>query len=87
MSARASLVNRASMSAQPVSLLCQYSTGILSPREEGGRGGRTEEGGRERRRGEERGGKEQMSAYAVPAVPWSLRKMSVSLFFSILGDR
>lgn len=93
MSARASLVNRASMSAQPVSLLCQYSTGILSPREEGGRGGRTEEGGRERRRGEERGGKEsrgegeQMSAYAVPAVPWSLRKKSVSLFFSILGDR
>lgn len=34
MSARAALVNRASMSAQPVSLLCQYSTGILGPREE-----------------------------------------------------
>lgn len=44
------------MSAQPVSLLCQYNTGILSPGEEGGRegGGRTEEGGGERRREERR---------------------------------
>lgn len=65
MSARAALVNRASMSAQPVSLLCQYCTGILSPSEEGGRGGRTEEGGRERREREDRR-REQMSE--VPAV-------------------
>lgn len=72
MSARAALVNRASMSAQPVSLLCQYSTGILSPREEGGseggRGGRTKEGGRER---EKRGRKREESkcrSYAVPVV-------------------
>lgn len=41
------------MSSEPVSLLCQYGTGILSPGEggregrDGRRGGRAEEGGRE----------------------------------------
>lgn len=85
MSARASLVNRASMSAQPVSLLCQYNTGILGPTEEGGRegrGGRTDRGGRkgERRRGE------QMSVVRGSCGPWSLtKKMSVFHYFSIFG--
>lgn len=89
MSARASLVSRASMSAQPVSLLCQYSTGILSPREEGGegRGGRTEEGGREKRRGEERGGKEgeQMSVVRGSCGPLVIEKnVCVPLFCAIV---
>lgn len=56
MSARASLVNRASMSAQPVSLLCQYNTGILSPERREGEGER-EEGGRVRAEG--RGGEQR----------------------------
>lgn len=84
MSARASLVNRASMSTQPVSLLCQYNTGILSPREEGGRGGgRTEEGGGERGGKERRG--EQMSVVRGSCGPWSLTKMSVFHYFTIFG--
>lgn len=76
MSARAALDNRASMTPQPVSLLCQYNTGILSPREEGGsrggteegagegprKGGRTQEGGRE-------SGAEQMSVVRGPCGP------------------
>lgn len=94
MSARASLVNRASMSAQPVSLLCQYNTGILSPGEEGGRegargreGGRTEEGGGESRRpGEER---EQMSV--VRGFLWSCpvieKNVCVWLFFFLARRR
>lgn len=49
MSPRAALVNRASMSSEPVSLLCQYGTGIPSL----GEGGR--EGDREGERGEEGG--------------------------------
>lgn len=55
MSARASLVSRASMSAQPVSLVqCQYNMGILGPRVGGGR--RRGGGGGRRRvdRGEEK---------------------------------
>ena len=82
------------MSAQPVSLLCQYSTGILSPREEGGREGgedgqrRAEGRGGEERRGVERRAEERESkcrSYAVPAVPWSLRKMSVFHYFFYFG--
>ena len=83
MSARASLVNRASMSTQPVSLLCQYNTGILSPREEGGR-----DGGREGvREGEDRGGRrgEQMSVVRGSCGPWSLTKMYVFHYFTIFG--
>lgn len=51
MSPRAALVNRASMSSEPVSLLCQYGTGIPSLGEGGRERGRVSAGRREERRG------------------------------------
>lgn len=65
------------MTPQPVSLLCQYSTGILGPREEGGREAGREAGGRaggrggteEGRKGEERTEEQsKCRSCAVPAV-------------------
>lgn len=74
MSARAALVNRASMSAQPVSLLCQYSTGILSPREEeGGVSEGGEDGPRRAEgRGRREGGKEKRANVGRTRFLWSL---------------
>lgn len=90
MSARAALDNRASMTPQPVSLLCQYSTGILGPGEEGGG-----ESGRDRgredgpRRAEGRGEQsrgEQMSVVGGSCGPWLLRgEMSEFRYLGVLG--
>lgn len=63
------------MSSEPVSLLCQYGTGILSPGE-GGRGGtdggedgpRRAEGKAEGKEGGEREGESKCRSCAVPAV-------------------
>lgn len=95
MSARAALDNRASMTPQPVSLLCQYNTGILRPREEGGsrggteegagegprKGGRTQEGGRESRA--ERSGANVGGARFLRSLV--VKKIAVFGYFSILG--
>lgn len=87
MSARAALVNRASMSAQPVSLLCQYCTGILGPREGGGREGRTDRGGRKGEEREERR-REQMSVVGGSCGPWSLTEMSafITSLFAVAAE-